>query len=516
MKIQKLKLKNFRGFRDEVEVKFDNLTALVGKNDIGKSTLLEALDIFFNDAKAIHKLEQTDLNVDTSDCKEKYYEISISVCFTDVPEKIIIGTTNKRPLITKRLLNKDGELEIIKKYEISTNNNNLTKTFMQPRVFIRPFRPTILKYEHEMVNNIPSKYIKIPYITSPRSSRLRRYNNEIEITSELIWEKLQTYMPLYSLFQADRKNTDDDNEVQDPFKEAIKEILSDNAIQQKLKEVATTVEAKLNEVAARTKAKLSEMNPAIAKTLQPVTQPFDSLNWQDIFKNVSIASDENIPINKRGSGVKRLILLSFFRAEVERRQHETNLPNVIYAIEEPETSQHSENQKKLIKALSQLAETNGVQVIITTHSPIVVKALNFDNIRIVSKDDKGSRKVINTPPQVLPYRSLNEVNYIAFSEISEGYHDELYGYIDEQVGRLKKYANTKTKYKYIKEFIDKKTKEKRTKEQQLSKTEIIRNQIHHPENKHNPHRFTDDELRTSIDEMRKFIQAQNSQTNQQK
>ena len=220
---------------------------------------------------------------------------------------------------------------------------------MQPRVFIRPFRPTILKYEHEMVNNIPSKYIKIPYITSPRSSRLRRYNNEIEITSELIWEKLQTYMPLYSLFQADRKNTDDDNEVQDPFKEAIKEILSDNAIQQKLKEVATTVEAKLNEVAARTKAKLSEMNPAIAKTLQPVTQPFDSLNWQDIFKNVSIASDENIPINKRGSGVKRLILLSFFRAEVERRQHETNLPNVIYAIEEPETSQHSENQKKLIK-----------------------------------------------------------------------------------------------------------------------------------------------------------------------
>lgn len=50
---------------------------------------------------------------------------------------------------------------------------------------------------------------------------------------------------------------------------------------------------------------------------------------------------------------------------------------------------------------------------------------------------------------------------------------------------------------------------------ELTLTEYIRNQIHHPENKHNPHRFTDDELRTSIEEMRKFIQAQNSKTDQQ-
>ncbi|MEY8403925.1 AAA family ATPase [Oscillospiraceae bacterium 44-34] len=44
----------------------------------------------------------------------------------------------------------------------------------------------------------------------------------------------------------------------------------------------------------------------------------------DVFKSVSITSDENIPINKRGSGSKRLILLNFFRAEVERRQGEVN------------------------------------------------------------------------------------------------------------------------------------------------------------------------------------------------
>ena len=51
MKIVSLKIKNFRGYKDLTEIKFDNLTVFVGKNDIGKSTILEALDIFFNDGK---------------------------------------------------------------------------------------------------------------------------------------------------------------------------------------------------------------------------------------------------------------------------------------------------------------------------------------------------------------------------------------------------------------------------------------------------------------------------------
>lgn len=46
MKIESLKIKNFRSYREETIIHFDDLTVLVGKNDIGKSTILEALDIF--------------------------------------------------------------------------------------------------------------------------------------------------------------------------------------------------------------------------------------------------------------------------------------------------------------------------------------------------------------------------------------------------------------------------------------------------------------------------------------
>ena len=48
---------------------------------------------------------------------------------------------------------------------------------------------------------------------------------------------------------------------------------------------------------------------------------------------------------KRREWVKRMILLNFFRAEAERkRKIIMKKSNIIYAIEEPETSQHQHDQ----------------------------------------------------------------------------------------------------------------------------------------------------------------------------
>ena len=50
MKLKEVKLQNFRGYQNEVTVPFENLTVLIGRNDAGKSSILDALNIFFNDA----------------------------------------------------------------------------------------------------------------------------------------------------------------------------------------------------------------------------------------------------------------------------------------------------------------------------------------------------------------------------------------------------------------------------------------------------------------------------------
>lgn len=508
MKIRKLKIKNFRGYYGETVINFDNLTAFVGENDMGKSSILEALDIFFNDGKGIIKIDKEDVNVVSRANEDN--EISITICFSEVPNRIIIDATNETTLEDEYLLNSDGYLEVIKKYP---NGGS-------PKIFIRALHPTnaecadlLLKKDSELRRIIESK--KISCKDKLRNAAMRtaiwqHFGRDLQLSTinidvnkgdvKSIWGKLERYFPLYSLFQSDRKNSDGDSEVQDPLKEAVKEILKDERLKNVLDEVASTVELKLREVSARTLEKLKEMSPDIADALNPVIPPPQSLKWADVFKNVSITSDENIPINKRGSGSKRLILLNFFRAEVERRQEEMDAPSVIYAIEEPETSQHAENQKKLIHALLALATVANTQVIITTHSATIVKELGFDNIRII-RMEQDQKVVENTLPHQLPYLSLNEVNYLAFSEISEEYHNELYGYIEEQ-DLLSKYKQGKPTVKYVKIL----SKEK-TRVDEITKTEYIRHQIHHPENRYNT-RFSDTDLRNSIELMRAFIQAQ--------
>ena len=159
-----------------------------------------------------------------------------------------------------------------------------------------------------------------------------------------------------------------------------------------------------------------------------------------------------IPINKRGSGVRRLILLSFFRAEADRAREATDNQSIIYAIEEPETSQHAHNQQVLINSLKEIAQSPGVQVILTTHSGFVVKSLGFENIRLIY-DDAHGKNVLPVNAQSLPYPSLNEINYIVFDEITEEYHDELYGYIVAE-DKLSDFIRGKPKRSYIRDQVD--------------------------------------------------------------
>lgn len=124
-------------------------------------------------------------------------------------------------------------------------------------------------------------------IWSHHSENLDLTEIEIDVTkgeTKSIWDKLENYLPLYTLFQSDRKNSDGDNEVQDPLNEAVRQIMNDGQIQETLAGVAELVEGKLQEVAGLTLEKLREMNPEIADSLNPVIPSSDSLKWNDVFK----------------------------------------------------------------------------------------------------------------------------------------------------------------------------------------------------------------------------------------
>jgi predicted ATP-dependent endonuclease of OLD family len=182
------------------------------------------------------------------------------------------------------------------------------------------------------------------------------------------------------------------------MKIAIRKLLGREEIRTKLEEIKNEVEKEIVEIANRTIKKLEEMNPEIAQELKPkIPEP----KWESVFKGITISSDEDIPLNKRGSGVRRLILLNFFRAEAEKKKEERNVPDVVYAFEEPETSQHPDYQKKLIEAFLSLSKREDTQIILTTHSPGIASLLPIESLRFLYKNNDGKVVVEKGSDEVL-------------------------------------------------------------------------------------------------------------------
>lgn len=157
----------------------------------------------------------------------------------------------------------------------------------------------------------------------------------------------------------------------------------------------------------------------------------------------------------------------------------------------------------LVEAFKTLTSVENTQVILTTHSSYIVKQLQYTNLRLIKENEEGYKEIIDVLPGKLQYPSLNEVNYIAFNEATEEYHDELYSFIDFQKWRTSYIQGKPTRlYKRI-------LNDGSVKNEQKTLTEYIRHQIHHPENQKNP-RYTREELKESIDLMRMYIEQKST------
>lgn len=329
------------------------------------------MDIFFNEGSGAVKIVKQDVNVEA--LNENDTETIISVEFENFPELIILDDSFNTTLKNEFLLSEDNTFILVKKY----------RNAGKPSVFIKAKHPINEECNnlHQIKNNELKKIIdehEIECENKTVNSLMRKdiwqfFDNlkglkfqevEIDITkgeTKFIFDKVQKFLLIYTLFQADRKNDESDSEIQDPLKTAIKDILSSDEIQEKLEFVAKKVRESLKEVSDATLGKIHEMDPSLSETLNPHIPSSAELKWDSTFKSVSITGDNNIPINKRGSGIKRIILLNFFRAEAERRSNNQKVSNVIYAIEEPETSLHDEKQIQIIESFKKLSELNGTQ-----------------------------------------------------------------------------------------------------------------------------------------------------------
>lgn len=148
---------------------------------------------------------------------------------------------------------------------------------------------------------------------------------------------------------------------------------------------------------------------------------------------------------------------------------------LIILIDEPELHLNPRLQEKFVYFILEISKDS--QVILTTHSPLLIKQLAYnENVKnIVLKKDKDVKEF---DERKLSYISSNETNYLAFDLPSEEYHNELYESL------MEKYSTSNGIKRFDNEFFIQQKKEDKIypwekQPNQVSINTFIRNQIHH-------------------------------------
>ncbi|HCW63297.1 MAG: ATP-binding protein [Leeuwenhoekiella sp.] len=395
MKLEKLTLRNFRCYKEETVFKVDDLNCLIGRNDAGKSTIMEALDAFFND-----NIDTGDLSTNNDD-----NEIEITCEFSDVPDYLVLDTSIETNPEEEGILNANGNLEIVRVFKIGKTVGKAI--YLNAQNYVHEELSQLLELKNGTLKSKANELgVDLSGVTKSKNPPIRsafrdhfgreKSNSQIKVDGNLttennlktIWSKLKVMLPIYSLFKVDKSLDDKDGDVQDPMKSAIEETLAIQEIQEKLSEIENMVREKSTAVADSIIAKLTDIDASLAETLKSDLrkQP----NWKGLF-DLTLFNEEDIPLNKRGSGVRRLVLLSFFQAQAEKRKGDKSSPSIIYAIEEPETSQHPNHQMLLIRSLIELSEGDNTQVFFTSHSANLVRELPIQSLRYVVNTPDGLR-----------------------------------------------------------------------------------------------------------------------------
>ncbi|MEH7137093.1 ATP-dependent nuclease, partial [Priestia megaterium] len=134
-----------------------------------------------------------------------------------------------------------------------------------------------------------------------------------------------------------------------------------------------------------------------------------------------------------GTGMQSLMILSILEAYIEHNELEKDF---ILIIEEPEVYLHPSLQRKMINVLKQLSQTN--QILISTHSPIVVGQVNLNELVCIKKEYGKTIIMNNDPSFVIQELGIQPDDIFQHTKILfvEGPHDKIL--IESLIEKLEK------------------------------------------------------------------------------
>ncbi len=477
MKISKVTIRNFRGIERLEDFELKNLSLIIGNNGTSKTAILEAINYALSPSFLSGRIKFSDFYKGLNNPIEII--LTFSEPFTaELPD----GYQTQSIKCDKVYLR-------IKKRERAAPRKAFSDMVVTDHIVVPNF-PSISNGKWEINRKNGSKFkfdarhISFPvdtnllprtyYFGKNREKQIQKgYNSSISsVFTDFNWRFIKTINkePETDYFEK-RNNLESEiiNKVDDKVIKKTFELLNSKLVDFDISPI-----------------KISFFESSV---------PFDSAFLNQIIESIEI------PVSKLGSGVEMIISILFLETLASLSKD-----NFIILIDEPELHLHPKLQSKLIDYLINLS--NNIQILINTHSPYFYKnCLSNPNIELlISKIEEDKVKLTNTSSDfgLFPWSpSWGEINYIAFSLPTVEFHNELYGYIQENFNLSRE--------RDVEEFFsnlgyDKSKNWIRVRDGQpeqpyeITLMSYIRNKIHHPENTINDD-YTEEELKLSIDNM---------------
>ncbi|WP_458411881.1 ATP-dependent nuclease [Schinkia sp. CFF1] len=370
MKLSRVEVRNYKSI-SHIVANIDDLTAIVGKNNYGKSALLDAIQCFYGDKT----INDDDFHMG------KEENIEIGLLFTNIVNEDIERFFNYKSMSNKtmlKIMESEGN-QALKEREL--------RKLEEKRV--QKFAETTEKFCMDLEQN---DSILIKLIKPRRGNSVYKLSNDSTVAKNDFCKLIPQIKVISAIRTPDKETTAG---TKSNMKELISLLQEQQEEENFVKLPNTRDKLTYGEIKALISTNEEEQCRNLSTDLTTHFQEAISTDTLSVkvkieegfkfdFKYKTVLIDRDMPhkeidILSCGTGLQSMMILSILQTYIKMM----NDSNLILLIEEPEVYLHPSLQRKMINTLVKISKKN--QVLLTTHSPIIISKIDQQNIHCINK-----------------------------------------------------------------------------------------------------------------------------------
>lgn len=456
MKIESVRIENFRGFRDEI-IEFGDYSCFVGPNGAGKSTILAAMNIFFRQYKD-SKTDLSKLSVDDFHHKNVDEPIRITITFSGLSDeakrdlsdyvrqdKLIVSAVARYDPISERAeVRQYGNRLGIEEFRAYFEADKLKRSVDELKAIYAEVRGKYPGLDEAKTKAKMAESLQEYEASNPEDCKLIPSEDQFYGASRGVNRLARHLQWVFVPAVKDVTEESQESKTSGLGQLLSRTIRSKVDFSEKVAQLRSSLSNDYQKMLDSQQSVLDDLSGSLEMKLKDWAHPAVSAKvlWkQDSEKSVKVEEPlAYIEIGERGfegelarfgHGMQRSFMLTLLQELALSADGKS--PTLILAIEEPELYQHPPQARYLAEVLHDLVIA-GSQIMVCSHSPLFIPGDDFETVRVVRERGNPSCSAVSKLSYKELSKSLNSAGQKLLKE--EGILAKLYPSLSPVVNEM--------------------------------------------------------------------------------